>query len=137
MVGAHCQQVPPQFFFCQVFPASYVPFVFIWLSSSSSSYARWRCLLPSRRRLSSAPPGCHTACPSEALDPAMYHDRHLTLFITASSAWWLRQTCLPLQFWRRIYVFRTVCTLVRVDLSKLRFLGGQVNICELIVLGPM
>ena len=40
-------------------------------SSSSSSYARWRCLLPSRRRLSSsAPPGCHTACPSEASGPA-------------------------------------------------------------------
>ena len=35
--------------------------------SSSSPYARWRCLLSSRRRLSSsAPPGCHRACPSVA-----------------------------------------------------------------------
>ena len=43
-----------------------------YTSSSSSSYARWRCLLPSRRWLSSsAPPGCHTACPSVASDPAM------------------------------------------------------------------
>ena len=43
-----------------------------WCSSSSSPYARWRCLLPSRRRLSSsAPPGCHTACPSDASVPAM------------------------------------------------------------------
>ena len=34
-------------------------------SSSSSSYARRRCLSPSRKRLSSsAPPGCHRACPS-------------------------------------------------------------------------
>ena len=34
-------------------------------SSSSSSYARWRCLLPSRRWLSSrAPTGFHRACPS-------------------------------------------------------------------------
>ena len=34
-------------------------------TSSSSSHARWRCLLSSQRRLSSsAPPGCHTACPS-------------------------------------------------------------------------
>ena len=45
---------------------------FAQASSSSSSYARCRCLLPSRRRLSSsAPPGYHTACPSEASDPAM------------------------------------------------------------------
>ena len=32
---------------------------------SSSSYARRRCLSPSPKQLSSsAPPGCHTACPS-------------------------------------------------------------------------
>ena len=35
-------------------------------SSSLSSYARWTCLLPSWRRLSSsAPRGCHRACPQK------------------------------------------------------------------------
>ena len=33
------------------------------------------------------------------------------------------QTCLLLRFWRRIYAFGTVCTLIRVNLSKLRFSG--------------
>ena len=43
---------------------------------SCSSYARWRCLLSSRKRLSSsAPPGCHRACPS--VGPHSRHMSHL------------------------------------------------------------
>ena len=45
------------------------------------------------------------------------------------------QICLLLRFWRRIYALRTVCTIIRVDLSKLRFFFGQVNIFDLIVVG--
>ena len=42
-----------------------VCFLHVSTSSSSSLYARRRCLLPTRKRLSSsAPPGCHRACPS-------------------------------------------------------------------------
>ena len=52
-----------------------------------------------------------------------------TTYVYVSST----QTCLLSRFWRRIYAFRTVCMLVRVDLSKLRYFGGQVNVSELIV----
>ena len=45
------------------------------------------------------------------------------------------QVCVILRSGRRIYPFRTLCTLARVDLSKLRIFGGQVNILELIVFG--
>ena len=51
--------------------------------------------------------------------------------------WLLYQTCLRSRSLRRTHAFRTLCTLVRVDLSKLRLFGGQVNICESIVLGPV
>ena len=40
----------------------------IWNYSSSSLYARWKCLLPSWKQLSFlTPPGCHRACPSVVL----------------------------------------------------------------------
>ena len=38
---------------------------------------------------------------------------------------------------RRIYAFRTFCTVARVDLSKLRFFSGQVNIFSCLFSDPV
>ena len=62
---------------------------------SSSSYVRQRCLSPSWKWLSSsAPPGCHKACPSvvlvQATCPTSEHHIHGSAAVDLLQSWCLR-----------------------------------------------